>query len=625
MQGEALSQGTRASALWGRGSKGDRRQRIARGAAVIATAALAFAAAAGTSSAATAPGSFGRPKPPAPAPAPAPAPTTPTTTTPAPGNGNGNGNGNGGGQPSGNGSGSGNSAPSTTLHGYTSTATYPAGSLLGRAQANPQQRFKVIIQLKTPTLETGTQRWAGAYGQLKRSFHLIDGISVTLPGWTLLYIADHPQFFGAVSITEDAPVSLLGQTGPSNWQSAIGADKLWSRAAVTCPLNALGLPLDPTCTPLSAYVAPQAPAIAIVDSGIDPSKAADFGSRVVARVNFANDSATGDPEGHGTMVAGVAAGAAHGVTGGGVAQNAPLVDLRVASAQGEADTSNVIAALDWVLQNHAHYNIRVVNLSLAGNVETSMRFDPLDQAVERLWLNGIVVVAAAGNNGSPDGPTTLGAPGNDPFVITVGAVDTNGTVDQSDDFRAPWSAYGHTADGFFKPELSAPGRYMVEPVPDGSTIATTVPDRQVAPGYYWMSGTSFAAPAVAGVAADLLALHPSWTPDQVKGALMASATKLADNGVGIGELNAPAAAAVVSPPNPNDALDQFVQADPSTGLDTFNADAWTTAATAGSWTSGSWTSGSWTSGSWTSGSWTSGSWTSGSWTSGSWTSSSWVN
>jgi subtilisin family serine protease len=165
---------------------------------------------------------------------------------------------------------------------------------------------------------------------------------------------------------------------------------------------------------------------------------------------------------------------------------------------------------------------------------------------------------------------------------------------------------------------------MVEPVPDGSTIATTVPDRQVAPGYYWLSGTSFASPAVAGVAAQLLALHPSWTPDQVKGALMTSATKLGDDSVGIGELNAPAAAAVVSPPNPNDALDQYIQTDPSTGLQEFNADAWTSAATSGSWTSGSWTSGSWTSGSWTSGSWTSGSWTSGSWTSGSWTSGSWV-
>src|SRR5690242_17697643 len=144
---------------------------------------------------------------------------------------------------------------------------------------------------------------------------------------------------------------------------------------------------------------------------------------------------------------------------------------------------------------------------------------------------------------------------------------------------------------------------MVAPVPNGSVIANTVPDRQVAPGYYWMSGTSFAAPAVAGVAADLLALHPSWTPDQVKGALMTSATTLSGAGVGIGELNAPAAAAVVSPPNPNDALDQFLQTDSSTGLRSFNSDAWTTAATAGSWTSGSWTSGSWTSGSWTSGSW----------------------
>ena len=623
MEHDAFTQGTRSSALWGRGSKGERRQRIARGAAVLATAALALAAGAGTSSAATAPGSFGRPKPhPAPAPAPVPAPAPTTQPTSGAGNGNGNGNGN---QTGGNGGGNPNpsSAPGK-LNGYTSTATYPAGSLFARAQADPRSSFQVIIQLKSTALQDGTWKFAGGYGRLRHSFHLIDGISVTLPGWVILYIAEHPQYFGAVSISEDKPLSLLGQTGPSNWQSVVGADTLWSHPAVTCPLSALGLPLDPTCTPLAAYLAPQAPGIAIVDSGIDPSKAADFGSRVVARVNFASDNASGDPEGHGTMVAGVAAGSANSYSGGGVAQNAPLVDLRVANVHGEAQTSDVIAALDWVLQNHATYNIRVVNLSLAGNVETSMRFDPLDQAVEKLWLNGIVVVAAAGNNGNADGPSLLGAPGNDPFIITVGAVDTNGTLDQSDDFRAPWSAYGHTADGFFKPELSAPGRFMVAPVPSGSTIATTVPDRQVGPGYYWMSGTSFAAPAVAGVAAQILALHPAWTPDQVKGALMTSATPLADDGVGIGELDAPAAVKVSSPPNPNDAIDQFVQTDPSTGLQAFNSDAWTSAATAGSWTSGSWTSGSWTSGSWTSGSWTSGSWTSGSWTSGSWTSGSWV-
>jgi hypothetical protein len=118
------------------------------------------------------------------------------------------------------------------------------------------------------------------------------------------------------------------------------------------------------------------------------------------------------------------------------------------------------------------------------------------------------------------------APGNDPFVITVGAIDQAQTSATGDDFAAPWSSYGHTADGFAKPELAAPGRYLVMPVPAASTIAAALPDRVVAPGYMWMSGTSFAAPVVSGAAAQLLARHPDWTPDEVKGALMLTANVL---------------------------------------------------------------------------------------------------
>jgi serine protease AprX len=361
---------------------------------------------------------------------------------------------------------------------------------------------------------------------------------------------------------------------------------------------------------------------------------ADFGARIVASVNFSSLSpagATGDDEGHGTMVAGVAAGAA--AVAPGVAQNAPLVDVRTANADGESRTSDVISAIDWILAHRSVYNIRVVNMSMAGNVETSVRFDPLDKAVESLWLNGIVVVAAAGNNGSADGPVPFGAPANDPFIITVGALDQAGTVSPADDFRAPWSAYGHTADGFAKPDVGAPGRYIVAPVPMASTIATCKPDRIVALGYTWMSGTSFSAPAVAGAAAQLLAIHPQWTPDQVKGALMLTATSLPAAGfsVGVGEINAAAAAAVAAPPNPNENLDVFVGTDPSTGAPVFDADAWVSAVSANptwsqaNWTSANWTSANWSGANWTSANWTSANWTSANWTSANWTSANWTS
>jgi serine protease AprX len=502
---------------------------------------------------------------------------------------------------------------------YTSTGTYPDGSFLARAQAAPSNDFPVIIQAADRKQLKTILKWVGSYGKLKHSYNIITGISITLPGSAILYVAEHPGEFGKVTITPDAPVELAAQTGPGNWQATVGADLLWTHNAVTCPGRN-------TCTPMDAFTAPQAPGIAIVDSGIDPTKVNAFGDRIRKRVDFVGDGASGDPDGHGTMVAGIAAAAPSSITGGGVAQNAPLVDLRVADENGRADTSDVIAALDWILTNGDSQNVRVVNLSLSGTMETSLRFDPLDKAVERLWLNGFVVVASVGNNGSDSGPVPLAAPGNDPFIITVGATDTNGTVSAADDFRAPWSAYGYTADGFLKPELVAPGRYMAAPIPNGSTIYNAEPRRRMLGGNMWMSGTSFAAPVVTGLAAQLLASHPNWTPDQVKGALMLTARTITGTGFGVGEVYGPTANLLVAPPNPNGALEQFLSTDVDSGLTVFDSEAWRAyALTDASWAAASWAAASWASASWASASWASASWASASWASASWASASWAS
>ena len=147
-----------------------------------------------------------------------------------------------------------------------------------------------------------------------------------------------------------------------------------------------------------------------------------------------------------------------------------------------AMTRDVIAAADWILANKDQYNIRVANFSLHSASPASVFYDPLDRAVERLWFNGVVVVAAAGNygiDGRPSGVTF--APGNDPFVITVGAQDMNHSVSTHDDTAAPWSAFGYTLDGFSKPELGAPGRYIVGPVPNSSTLVSERPTNIGAP------------------------------------------------------------------------------------------------------------------------------------------------
>lgn len=228
-----------------------------------------------------------------------------------------------------------------------------------------------------------------------------------------------------LTITPDATVQLSGLANSSTqlWPYTTGTAWLWGS----------------TNSP-----APQAPTIAVVDSGIQSNRS-DFGggSRVTAQVNLASmaPNSPGDGRGHGTFVAGIAAGSASGSAG--AAPNAKIVSLDVMDDTGTARTSDVIAACDWILANKSTYNIRVANFSLHSGARNHFYNDPLDRAVERLWFNGVFVVAAAGNYGNAMGPSgVLYAPGNDPFVMTVGAVDLGSSHLSGDDTAAPWSAWG---------------------------------------------------------------------------------------------------------------------------------------------------------------------------------------
>ena len=279
----------------------------------------------------------------------------------------------------------------------------------------------------------------------------------------------------------------------NRWQAAVKVDKLYG---------------DP--------IGAQAPAIAVVDSGVDAT-VPDFGGRVVTQVNLdsRNEGESGDNFGHGTMVAGVAAGAA--MTLPGAAPKAKIVSVRTSNANNESLVSDVIAAAQWIKANKDAYGIRVANFSLLAAAPSSFVWDPLDQALEQLWFSGVVVVAASGNLG----PVPMDyAPANDPFVIVVGATDTGNDAMTGNDEVAPFSSYGRSHDGFARPDVVAPGRYMVAPVPANASLKGLYPQNVVSGAYMRLSGTSFAAPAVAGIAALILAKHPEWTPDQVKGALM---------------------------------------------------------------------------------------------------------
>ena len=214
----------------------------------------------------------------------------------------------------------------------------------------------------------------------------------------------------------------------------------------------------------------------------------------------------------------------------GIAPNAKLIDLRVLDANGSATDSDVIAAIERAIEKKKRYNIRVINLSLGRPVFESFTEDPLCQAVEAAWNEGIVVVVAAGNLGRDnsfdnEGYGTITSPGNDPYAITVGAMKTALTPSIGDDLIASYSSKGPTAiDHVVKPDLVAPGNRIVS-LNGFGYFHSSYPGNTIPTAHYKLSGTSMAAPMVSGAVALLLQQEPDMTPDQVKARLMKTASK----------------------------------------------------------------------------------------------------
>ncbi len=286
--------------------------------------------------------------------------------------------------------------------------------------------------------------------------------------------------------------------------------------------------------------------VAIIDSGVASHpdlNNANGVSRVVYSQSFvAGDATTPDKFGHGTHVAGLiggngsssGTGNGYSATYAGMAPNVNIINLRVLDQNGTGTDSQVIAAIQEAITLKNTYNIRVINMSLGRPVFESYTLDPVDQAVEAAWQAGIVVVAAAGNNGRyapTNGFGTVVVPGNDPSVITVGAAMTELTPTRADDQIASYSSKGPTTlDHICKPDLTAPGNRQVSLRVAGSTLDATYPQYEIGPSsgtpmYYELSGTSMAAPIVTGAVALMLQQNPSLTPDQVKARLMKTAWK----------------------------------------------------------------------------------------------------
>jgi serine protease AprX len=483
-----------------------------------------------------------------------------------------------------------------------------------------------VIVSGTRSIESAVVRSGGS---VTHDLPIIDGFSAKVPASDIPLISRMP---GVTSITLDRTTRVQGVAGstnnlPSVYKQVTRGDKL-AKAGGTGAGATVAL-IDTGVTPLPDI------ANAMVTVTTDP-----LGQVSAPCINMTDEPTCNDSYGHGTFMAGIIAGngSASGGQYVGMAPGAKILSVKIAGATGASDVSTIIAAIQWVVSFKAQYGINVLNLSLGTDSTQSYSVDPLDYAVERAWQAGIVVNVAASNRGPAAG--TISDPANDPFVLTVGAIDDKGTVGFGDDVVPNFTGRGPTSDGMAKPDIVAPGAHIVSLAAPGASITTQFPSTMAAP-YRRGSGTSMATAVVSGLVAQMMSLQPALTPDRVKYELTSTAHVDASNdvmAVGAGVVDgaaalgaAPGVANVGVPPSTGTGSIQAsrgtigVQLDDSantvlnssTNL-TAQLTTWDPTTLQGPWTGGSWFGGSWFGGSWFGGSWFGGSWFGGSWFGGSW-------
>jgi serine protease AprX len=389
----------------------------------------------------------------------------------------------------------------------------------GSAPSTAGPQSKVIVRT-VPGHEQALERQVAALGgKVRTELPIIDGFSAIVPQGALVSLSHDDA---VVSVTPDANISLSGTYDPStdaysmqNVDRAVRASRFWD-AGYT------GAGVD----------------IALIDSGVTPVQGLSAPGKIIRGPDLSFESQAPnlrnlDTYGHGTHMAGIMAG--HDTTAAtgtystdtsdflGVAPDARIVSVKVADSLGNADVSQVIAGIDWVVQ-HAHdpgLNIEVLNLSFGTSSIQSYLLDPLAFAAETAWHRGVTVVAAVGNAGRT--AVGLADPAYDPYLLAVGAADHHGSMQYSQWDVASFSQIG---DGIRNPDLLAPGAHIQSLRVPGSYLDQNYPGGVIGDRFFRGSGSSQATAVVSGALALLFQEHPSMTPDQAKGLLTDQANGL---------------------------------------------------------------------------------------------------
>src|SRR5579859_6467482 len=505
------------------------------------------------------------------------------------------------------------------------------------AQLTPLSRVRVIIQ-KTNALADSRLIAIGAQAVVVEEFGIIPAFIADLTLGNVLKLAANPNVryvsLDGLARKHADPIdaSKLRTTYPVD----VDAPAVWNPTAGS---GATGLGVT----------------VAVIDTGLDLQHA-DFHGNVsavnvnaiaagtVVRPDFNGDSVgfgknigttpagTQDGYGHGTHVAGIIAAENPDGQYIGIAPNATVIGVKVSDDGGMAFESDLLRGLNWVYLNRSAQHIRVLNMSVGTGAPGSYATSPIDAAVERLWDSGVTVVVAAGNQGNAPDAVSY-APGNDPYVITVGCLDDNLTASTTaDDSLCPISSRGLTQDGFAKPDVIAPGRKVTSTLASGNPVlAQEYPERITPDGRHLrMSGTSMATPVVSGTVALLLERFPNLTPDQIKNILTSSAGSYPGEPDHAGAVNA--LAAFTRAPSASSAPNMGVAALPGLNLATgfgsvlFDGSRWVSSTWDGSrWVSSTWDGSRWVDSSWDGSRWVASSWDGSGWVSSSWDGSRWVS